>query len=118
MLALPGVAPHLWEEWLGYARLGRCHPALFVVMHDHVHGLFFFPPAETMQNVVSAWKRLTARRYGIRWQRDFFDHRIRNEAEYTEKSSCIRMNPVRKGFAGTPGAWPYAWTADSGERPW
>ena len=109
VLALPGLAPLLWEEWLAYARLGRCHPALFLVMPDHIHGMFVFPRAEVMQNVVAAWKRITARRHGVRWQRDFFDHRIRNAAEYDEKCGYIRLNPVRKSLVETPESWPYVW---------
>ncbi len=113
VLALPDLAPRLWEEWLGYARIGRCHPSLFLVMPDHVHGLFFFPVSEVMQKVVSAWKRITARRYGVQWQRDFFDHRIRNDEERMEKADYILMNPVRKGLVETPDTWPYVWRCDT-----
>ncbi len=114
VLALPELAPRLWEEWLGYARIGRCFPKLFLVMPDHVHGMFTFPVSEVMQNVVAAWKRITARRHGVRWQRDFFDHRIRNDDEYVEKSFYIRMNPVRKGLVETPEEWPYVWRGEMG----
>ena len=62
-----------------------------------------------MQRVVSAWKRITARRYGIRWQRDFFDHRIRNDAERVEKDNYIVKNPVRKDLVAEPNEWPYVW---------
>ena len=113
VLALPDVAPRLWAEWLAYARIGRCRPMLFLVMPDHVHGLITFPVHEIMKNVVAAWKRITARRYGIHWQRDFFDHRIRDDNEFTEKSFYIRMNPVRKGLVQTPEAWSYVWRGNS-----
>ena len=89
VLALSDVAPRLWEEWSAYESIGRCHPVLFLVMPDHVHGLFRFPIDENMQTVVSAWKRMTSRRYGVRWQRDFFDHRIRNEEEHMEIYSSV-----------------------------
>jgi putative transposase len=113
VLATPNLAPRLWEEWLAYANLGRCFPALFLVMPDHVHGLFTFPQSEIMQNVISAWKRLTALRYGVSWQRDFFDHRIRNDEERLKKADYILTNPVRKGLVETPEAWPYVWRAES-----
>ncbi len=109
VLALPDLARLLWGEWVSYARLGRCHPVLFLVMPDHVHGLFRFPADERMQNNVSAWKRITARRHGVRWQRDFFDHRIRNEGERMEKWDYIVMNPVRKGLVEDPTQWPFVW---------
>ena len=112
VLALPELAPRLWEEWLAYANLGRCFPALFLVMPDHVHGFFTFPQSEVMQNVVSAWKRITARRYGVNWQRDFFDHRIRNDEERQKKADYILTNPVRKGLVAIPESWPYVWRAE------
>ena len=112
VLALPELAPRLWDEWLSYANLGRCFPALFLVMPDHVHGLFTFPQSEVMQNVVSAWKRITARRYGVNWQRDFFDHRIRDDDERQKKAEYILANPVRKGLVAVPEAWPYVWRAE------
>ena len=109
VLAVPEIAPRLWEEWEAYHRIGRCFPVLFLVMPDHVHGLFNFPVRESMQRVVSAWKRITARRYGSRWQRDFFDHRIRNDAERVEKDNYIVKNPVRKDLVAEPNEWPYVW---------
>ena len=112
VLALPGIAPRLWDEWCAYCDIGRCFPALFLVMPDHVHGLFSFPVSETMQKVVSAWKRVTSRRLGIRWQRDFFDHRIRNDSERVEKADYILMNPVRKGLVARAEEWPYVWRSE------
>ena len=109
VLAVPEIAPRLWNEWEVYHRIGRCFPVLFLVMPDHVHGLFNFPVKESMQSVVSAWKSITARRYGIRWQRDFFDHRVRNDAERVEKDDYIVMNPVRKNLVIEPNEWPYVW---------
>jgi hypothetical protein len=42
------------------------------------------------------------------WQRDIWDTQIRDLDHYTEKLSYMRMNPVRRGLAATPDAWPYA----------
>ena len=116
MLALPDLAPFLWDEWASYARIGRCRPVLFLVMSDHVHGLFRFPADESMQKVVAAWKRVPSRRHGVRWQRDFFDHRIRNEEERMEKSDYIVMNPVRKGLVEDPSQWPFVWRESDLDR--
>lgn len=33
-----------------------------------------------------------------RWQRDFFDHRLRSIESAAEKAQYIRMNPVRAGL--------------------
>ena len=34
----------------------------------------------------------------VDWQRDFFDHRLRDHHELEEKICYILMNPVRKGL--------------------
>ena len=108
-LALPGVAPALWREWCGYAERQACTPLLFVVMPDHVHGLFRFPVEPGLASTVAAWKRLTARRYGVVWQRDFFDHRLRSDESFEQKAAYIRDNPVRKGLVLNAREWPFAW---------
>jgi REP element-mobilizing transposase RayT len=108
-LALPSIAPMLWREWCGYAERGACNALLFVVMPDHVHGLFRFPVEPGMEAAVNAWKRLTARRHGVAWQRDFFDHRLRSDESFEEKAAYIRDNPVRKALAGEAASWPYTW---------
>jgi REP element-mobilizing transposase RayT len=108
-LALPAVAPALWQAWCGYAERQSCSPLLFVVMPDHIHGLFRFPVEPGIGATVEAWKRLTARRYGLEWQRDFFDHRLRSDESFEEKAAYISDNPVRKGLASVASAWPYSW---------
>ncbi len=108
-LALPDVAPALWQEWCGYAERQVCTPLLFVVMPDHVHGLFRFPVEPGRASTVAAWKRLTARRYSVVWQRDFFDHRLRSDESFEQKVAYIRDNPVRKALVKDASAWPYAW---------
>jgi len=86
-----------------------CH--LFLVMPDHVHGLFSFPPESEMKQLVTNWKSFTGRRGGFRWQSDFFDHRLRSDESFDEKASYIRMNPVRAGLVEEPDAWPHVWEA-------
>lgn len=87
-------------------------------MPDHVHGLLMFPKHVTMKNVVDEWKESAARRAGVHWQRDFFDHRLRNDEHEVEKAHYIRMNPVRRGLIDKPEDWPYVWKEDmETERP-
>jgi REP element-mobilizing transposase RayT len=79
----------------------------FQLMPDHCHGLISFSRDISMQQSVANWKRFTARKIGFNWQRDFFDHRIRNVHELHEKEMYIRMNPVRKALCKQPEDWPY-----------
>jgi REP element-mobilizing transposase RayT len=92
-----------------YHGLSRWFVHLFLVMPDHVHGLFSFSAHEEMRKVVSSWKSFTAKATGIRWQRDFFEHRLRAEESFDVKSDYIRKNPVRAKLCDEPGDWPHIW---------
>ena len=76
-------------------------------MPDHVHFLMKFSPDMGLRKTVENWKRYTARHAGIRWQRDFFDHRLRNNESFQAKALYIRFNPVRAGLVTNPEDWNY-----------
>jgi putative transposase len=80
---------------------------LLLLMPDHLHMLATFGPDASMEKVVRNWKRHTARQAGIHWQRDFFDHRLRNDESYEEKAAYILNNPVRAGLVARSEDWPY-----------
>ena len=82
---------------------------LLLLMPDHIHGLVSFPRDAALRKVISTWKEIAAKKTGIRWQRDFFDHRLRDNEGYAEKAHYIRMNPVRAGLISDRAAWPYVW---------
>jgi REP element-mobilizing transposase RayT len=76
-------------------------------MPDHLHGIVTFPNSFFMKKSISSWKRWFAKSQSIQWQRDFFDHRLRNLESAVEKANYIRMNPVRAGLCANPEDWPY-----------
>jgi putative transposase len=107
-LTAPTVAHALVETVLFRQGLGLWFVHLFLVMPDHVHGLFSFPPSKrTVQGVVIDWKRWTNRQLGIEWQRNFFEHRLRNDESAREKADYILANPVRAGLVAKPEEWPH-----------
>jgi len=57
------------------------------------------PGDASLSNLVRDFKRITARIAGIRWQRNFFDHRLRHDESETEKYDYLCQNPVRAGLA-------------------
>lgn len=83
----------------------RCNLAL--AMPDHLHGLFGFPGRKSMKQVIAAMKSWIAGKHKVCWQRDFFDHRLRNPQSAAEKAHYIRMNPVRAGLVERTEDWPY-----------
>jgi putative transposase len=82
---------------------------LLLLMPDHLHMLVVFAPDKEMKKVVSQWKENTAKRIGIQWQRDFFDHRLRKEESVREKADYALNNPIRKGLVTRIEDWPYVW---------
>jgi len=109
-LAKPIIAQALFETLEFRQAQGWCFVHLFLIMPDHVHGLFSFPPIRrTIKSVISKWKDWTSKTIGIKWQRDFFEHRLRREESRRQKADYILENPVRLGLVDRPEAWPYVW---------
>ena len=110
-LTLPPAAEMLMESAAHYHHAGRWFARLFLLMPEHAHALLSFPHAESMRKVVSDWKRYTARHAGVVWQRDFFDHRIRNDENWEIKAEYIRDNPMRKNLVMRRDEWPWIFEA-------
>ena len=84
-------------------------------MPDHLHAIIAFPRGSGMKIVISNWKKFVAAKSGVKWQRDFFDHRLRDNNELQEKTSYILMNPVRKGLCQQAEDW--IWIYRPADRP-
>jgi putative transposase len=108
---LPHVAQELLQSVQYYHAQGRWFSRLFLLMPDHVHALVSFPATDALTKTVRDWKKYTARTTGVRWQRDFFDHRIRNDENWELKAAYIRQNPVRKNLVDTAENWPWIFQA-------
>jgi hypothetical protein len=52
-------------------------------------------------------RRFTSNHAKINWQRDFFDHRLRGDEGWHQKSDYILQNPVRAGLIAKYEEWPY-----------
>ena len=71
--------------------------------------LYFWTTARvvpTVSNIISAYKSIITNEYmkecnkrniviGKLWQRSYYDHIIRNDADYIEKANYILTNPAR-----------------------
>ena len=105
------ATPEAWEILRGTIdhreHTGDLKCRLALAMPDHFHALMGFPGEKAMKVVVTAFKSWVAAKAKVKWQRDFFDHRIRSWESATEKSKYIRMNPVRAGLAEQPEDWPF-----------
>jgi putative transposase len=99
-----------------YHALGRWWCELFLLMPDHLHALVQFPCESDMSRTVRDWKRGAARFHGVRWQDNYFDHRIRDRRSGLEKWHYIRRNPVAKGLCPREDDWPHVWMASRGQE--
>ncbi len=81
------------------------HCRLCLLMPDRLHAIISFPPNPGMGTTLTNWKKYVAVELKVKWQRDFFDHRLRNHWEVEEKTSYILMNPVRKGLCERAEDW-------------
>ena len=89
---------------------GRLQLRLCTLMPDHLHLIAQWNHDRGMRHEVAQLKRWWARQLGIRWQRDFFDHRLRSAKEFEAKAKYVRMNPVRAGLVSRAEDWPHTWT--------
>ena len=82
-------------------------------MPDHLHMLISIGANTDLSNLILDFKRITARTAQIHWQRNFFDHRLRNDESECEKADYILHNPIRAGLIETDGDWPYVISAET-----
>jgi REP element-mobilizing transposase RayT len=117
-LCLPTVAPQLLAAARAYQAREIWYARLFLLMPDHWHALLAFPPERTMRTVVTQWKSYTAKTLGaagVRWQRDFFDHRLRGDESLDAKASYIRASPVRAGLVARAEEWPWVYAVEDAD---
>jgi REP element-mobilizing transposase RayT len=88
------------------------HCRLCLLMPDHLHAIMAFPREPGMKTVVSNWKKFVSLNHAVKWHRDFFDHRLRDENQLGEKTSYVLMNPVRKGLCERSENWPWIYRPD------
>ncbi|MGH9669729.1 MAG: REP-associated tyrosine transposase [Terriglobales bacterium] len=77
----------------------------WVVMPNHVHLVFRLLPGQKLAGVVQALKSYTGheanrllRRSGTFWQREYFDHLIRNDHEFDRAIRYVLSNPEKAGL--------------------
>jgi REP element-mobilizing transposase RayT len=96
------------------------------IMPNHVDVVLELFPGHHLSNIVHSWKSFTAKRAqritgvdGSFWQREYYDHLIRNDAELERVVRYTAQNPIRAGLHN----WPWAWVrgqdalATAGETP-
>ena len=96
----------------------------WVVLPEHMHWLWRLPPEDA--DFSTRWRRIktdfskalpvTESRSPVRqqtgergiWQRRFWEHQIRDDADLARHMDYIHYNPVKHGWAETPVEWPHS----------
>jgi len=90
-----------------YEEQGKWSCHLFLLMPDHLHALLGFGHDRGMSEVIRNWKRARKKFQNVLWQDNYFDHRIRSAASYSETFAYIERNPVALGLCKFPEEWPH-----------
>lgn len=100
------------EVLLHYRAGGRYRLHEFVLMPDHFHLLI--TPTESLERALQLIKggfSFRARKelgfIGEIWESSFHDHRVRDIGGYERYRTYIHRNPVKRGLAKSPDAYPY-----------
>ena len=103
----------------------------YCVMPNHVHAVFVpnadappatpedvveAPPTGALTPIMHSLKSYTAHavnellgRTGPFWQRESYDHWVRDDAELRRVVEYVVRNPVTAGLAAEPADWPWTW---------
>ena len=94
------------------------------ILPDHLHAIWTLPPGDA--DFASRWSQIKSgfsrglaaaqlrsrsqvlrRETGI-WQRRFWEHAIRDAADFARHVDYIHFNPVKHGYVTRVGDWPYS----------
>jgi putative transposase len=89
------------------------HVGVYVFMPDHVHLIVSgSSPEKNLLDLVEGFKqkttfRIRKNRKAFAWQKDFYDHIIREDEDYGAQVRYLLRNPVRKGLCEHWEHWPH-----------
>jgi REP element-mobilizing transposase RayT len=83
------------------------------VMPNHVHVVFKILSGNTLPKILHSWKSFSAKkankilgRSSQLWQREYYDHMVRDEVEFHHAVQYVIENPERAGLIDWPWVWP------------
>jgi REP element-mobilizing transposase RayT len=89
------------------------------VMPNHVHVVVRLLPGQTLATVVHSWKSFTAKQankmlglHGAFWQREYYDHLLRDEGELERAVRYVAENPVKAKLKN----WKWVWVCGRDAR--
>jgi putative transposase len=94
-----------------------------VVLPDHLHCIWRLPAGDSdfsgrWREIKKAASRAIDAGSDAQGQRRFWEHAIRDEADWRRHLDYIHFNPVKHGWAATPGEWPWSSFGRAVARGW
>lgn len=98
------------DQWFQLpGRFNGIHLDAFIVMPNHIHGIISIEessPGQTIGKIVGAYKSLSSNEYlklcksnnfpvEKLWQRNYYEHVIRDEEDYDRIVEYIENNPLK-----------------------
>ncbi len=117
ILACESAVAALKREWSDALERHGWLVGRYVVMPDHVH--FFCAESshsgnKSLSEFIQRWKEWTSKQLilslGVSapvWQKQFFDHVLRQDESYAEEWNYVVENPIRAGLVTEAKAWPW-----------
>ena len=85
------------------------------VMPNHAHAVVTPFVEHSLSETLQSWKSYSAHeinrrvsRRGRVWQKESFDHIVRNEESFEKFVAYTEQNPVVAGFVADPAEWPFS----------
>jgi len=122
-LSIEGVRPRLLEALRATRALHPFHHHGHVLLDDHLHLLISTHDGTRVPRIVGSFKQATLARLGMipcgiqgrAWQHRYYDHIIRDEADFARHLDYLHYNPVKHGLVSHAGDWSWsslaAWQA-------
>jgi putative transposase len=84
------------------------------VMPDHIHVLFTLGQKLTVGQTIARWKSATRKEIGFTedFQRDFWEHMLREAEDIEDYALYIFLNPYRAGLLPVGRSWPGWWAPE------
>ena len=110
----------IWTQLLQLCFSSEADFQAVVCMPDHFHALFVLPPDTTPGAIIRKLKGpLTPRlrKKNLQWQKNFFEHRLRENEATDPYLRYMLSNPYRAQLIATDESWPY-WKVLSENAQW
>jgi REP element-mobilizing transposase RayT len=115
----PAVA-ELVAEALSHFDNQRYRLFAWSIMPNHAHVVLRVFPGHSLGEIIHSWKSFTAKlanqllnHCGSFWQREYYDHLIRDESEFDRAVRYVAENPEKAGLWD----WRWVWVGGRDAHP-